>query len=212
MKFDVAMTDELLATTRSVRKRLDLSRPVPREVILECVELAIQAPSGGNRQTWSWVVVEEPRLKAAIGEIYKEAAWKYALNSGADDLAEKDPQVARIYSSFAWLAENLPRVPAFVIPCIEGRPGPDMPTFLVSAHFGSIFPAVWSFQLALRARGLGSTLTTLHLNEEQKVADMLGIPDSVMQIGLLPVAYTIGTDFRRAARPPASTVTHWNAW
>lgn len=212
MQFDLATTDELLATTRAVRKRLDLDRPVPREVILECLQLAVQAPTGSNRQGWRWIVIDDDGVKAQIAAIYKGIADAYAIQQGGAQLARQDAQVARILASFAWLADNLHRVPAMVIPCIEGRPEPDWPAARVSAHFGSIFPAVWSFQLALRARGLGSTLTTLHLNEEARVARLLGVPDDVMQVALLPVAYTKGTDFRRAARPPVGTITHWNHW
>ena len=212
MKFDLAMTDELLATTRAVRKRLDLERPVSRATILECLELAIQAPSGGNRQTWRWMIVDDAALKAAIAEIYKAEAVKYFEQAGAEEASKHNDQVARIYSSSSWLAENLGRVPAFVIPCVEGQPDADPRPFMISAYYGSIFPAIWSFQLALRARGMGSTLTTLHLNQERRVAEMLGIPDGVAQIALLPVAYTKGTDFKRASRLPAETVAHWNSW
>lgn len=212
MPFDLAMTDELLATTRSVRKRLDLDRAVPREVIRACLELAVQAPTGSNKQNWRWIVVDDPQTKAAIGALYKQVADAYALQLGGAQLAQADAQVARILDSFSWLAANLHRVPAMVIPCIEGRPQPEWSPSQTAAHFGSIFPAVWSFQLALRSRGLGSTLTTLHLNREAEVAALLGVPDGVMQVALLPVAYTRGTDFRRAARAPVDTVTHWNRW
>ncbi len=212
MQFDIAMCDELLATTRAVRKRLDLDRPVPRETIIECLELAVQAPTGSNRQTWRWVVVDEPDRKAKIGAIYKQIAGAYAVQQGGAELARQDSQVARILSSFFWLADNLHLVPAMVIPCIEGRPEPDWAPSRTASQWGSIFPAVWSFQLALRARGLGSTLTTLHLNEEARVAELLGIPDDVMQVALLPVGYTKGAHFQRAARPPVSNITHWNFW
>jgi nitroreductase len=212
MQFDLAMTDELLATTRTVRKRLDLDRPVARETILECLQLAVQAPTGSNRQHWRWIVVDEPEKKARIGAIYKRIADAYALQQGGAELASQDPQVARILESYAWLADNLGRVPAMLIPCIEGRPEPDWTASRVAAHWGSILPAVWSFQLALRARGLGSALTTLHLNEEAEVARLLGVPDGIMQVALLPVGYTRGTDFRRAARVPLDGITHFNAW
>lgn len=212
MQFDTAMTDELLATTRAVRKRLDLDRPVARDTILECLDLAVQAPTGSNKQEWQWVVVENPDVKAEIGRIYKRAADHYFNTQGAEALAAQDATVAKILSSSSWLAESIERVPALVIPCIHGRPQANWPAFKVAAHFGSIFPAVWSFQLALRSRGLGSTITTLHLNEEAKAADLLGIPANMMQVALLPVAYTKGTDFKRANRTPAAELTHWNAW
>jgi nitroreductase len=208
MKFDLAMTDELLATTRAVRKRLDLERPVPREVILECLELAVQAPTGSNSQTWRWMVVEDAGKRAAIADLYRTSFLAY----NAQRQPGVDAQTERVIDSALWLAENFHKVPVFVIPCVEGRVGPEMPMAQIAAVFASIYPAMWSFQLALRARGLGSALTTLHLVNEAAVAEILGIPDTVMQVALLPVAYTRGTDFQRAARPPVSTITHWNTW
>lgn len=212
MQFDIAMADELLATTRTVRKRLDLDRAVPREVILECLDVAVQAPNGSNKQGWRWIVIDDAAKKAEIGELYKGIAQAYAIQQGGAELARQDVQVARILDSYTWLADNLCRVPVMVIPCIEGRPDEGWSPSRVAAQWGSIFPAVWSFQLALRARGLGSALTTLHLNEEAKVARLLGVPDGMMQVALLPVAYTRGTDFRRALRRPAGDIVHWNAW
>jgi nitroreductase len=208
MEFDLAMTDELLATTRAVRKRLDLDRPVPREVILECLELAVQAPTGSNSQTWRWVVVEDADKRAKIAELYRTSFLAY----NAQRKPGVDAQTERVIDSALWLAENMERVPVFVIPCVEGRVGPGTPIAQTAAVFGSIYPAMWSFQLALRARGLGSALTTLHLIHEQAVAELLGIPETVMQVALLPVAYTRGTDFKRAARPPVGEITHWNGW
>lgn len=209
MQFDIAMTDELLSTTRAVRKRLDLDRPVPREVIMECLELAVQAPTASNSQNWRWVVVDDPGKKAALADLYRTGAMGYFARAGREDA---DAQTARVYDSATWLAQNLEKVPVFVIPCLEGRPTPETPLMAVGSMYGSIFPAVWSFQLALRARGLGSALTTLHLLHEAEAAKLLGIPDDVLQVALLPVAYTKGTDFKRAERPPVSTITHWNAW
>lgn len=209
MQFDTAMIDELLSTTRAVRKRLDLDRPVPREIILECLELAVQAPTASNSQNWRWVVVDDPAKRAALAEIYREGAQGYFARAGRD---AADAQTRRVYESARWLAENLEKVPVFVIPCLEGRPTAETPLMALGSMYGSIFPAVWSFQLALRARGLGSALTTLHLLHEQQAAELLGIPDDVLQVALLPVAYTRGTDFKRAVRPPVSGITHWNGW
>lgn len=210
MEFDLAMTDHLLATTRAVRKRLDLDRPVPRQVIMDCLELAIQAPTGSNSQGWRWVVVEDAAKRAAIAEYYGHAGRAYlsAKVTSADD----DAQTSRVYNSALWLADNLHKVPIFVIPCLQGRLPDGAPHILAASSYGSIFPAVWSFQLALRARGLGSTLTTLHLGFEKEVAAILGLPEDIMQVALLPVAYTKGTDFKRAERPPVSTITHWDRW
>ncbi|HEX7037679.1 MAG TPA: nitroreductase family protein [Pseudomonadales bacterium] len=212
MEFDIAMTDELLATTRAVRKRLDLTRPVPRSVIEQCLELAVQAPTGSNSQSWRWVVVDDADKRRALAEIYRKGADAYLSQAGAAATERGDAQTQRVFSSAIYLAEHLHEVPVHVIPCVQGRPPENVPAALLAGLFGSIFPAVWSFQLALRARGLGSALTTLHLLHEQEAAKLLGIPDDVMQVALLPVGYTIGTDFKRAARPPVSTITHWNAW
>jgi nitroreductase len=212
MKFDLSMTDELLATTRSVRKRLDLERPVPRQLILDCLELAVQAPTASNSQKWRWLVVDDPKIRASLADLYGKAAKAYWESGAGSASGQGDPQTARVYDSAFWLAEHLASVPVFVIPCLEGRPAANAPAAMLSAIYGSIFPAMWSFQLALRARGLGSTLTTLHLVHEREAARLLGLPDDILQVALLPVAYTKGTDFKRAVRPPVSSVTHWNAW
>ena len=212
MQFDLTMTDELLATTRAVRKRLDLTRPVQREVIEQCLELAIQAPTGSNSQTWRWVVVDDADKRKGLADLYRRSADAYLSQAGAQAEKRGDEQTQRVFGSAVYLAEHLHEVPVHVIPCVEGRPPADTPAAMVAGLYGSIFPAVWSFQLALRARGLGSTLTTLHLPFEREAADLLGLPDNVMQVALLPVAYTRGTDFKRAERPPVSTITHWNGW
>ena len=212
MQFDLAMTDALLSTTRAVRKRLDLDRPVPRDVIRECLELAVQAPTASNSQSWRWVVVDDPAKRLALAEIYRKGALPY-LAAPLKASSEAAPgQTERVRDSAQWLAENLERVPVHVIPCVEGRPPAGAPAMVSAGVFGSIFPAVWSFQLALRARGLGSALTTLHLLHEQEAAELLGLPENVMQVALLPVGYTRGTDFKPAARPPVDGITHWNGW
>lgn len=212
MRFDVKMTDELLATTRAVRKRLDLDRPVPRDVILECLELAVQAPTGSNSQGWRWVVVEDAKTKKALADIYRKGGEAYLSNAVAQAREAGNAQTERVYESAMYLVENLHKAPLHVIPCLEGRPPANVPPAMLAGLYGSIFPAVWSFQLALRSRGLGSVLTTLHLIFEAEAAKLLGIPENVMQVALLPVGYTKGTDFKRAARPPVSNITHWNRW
>ncbi len=212
MDFDIAMTDELLATTRAVRKRLDLHKPVPRAVIEECLELAVQAPTGSNSQGWRWIVVDDADKRRALADIYRKSADAYLSQAGAEAEKRGDAQTQRVMSSAVYLAEHLHEVPVHVIPCVAGRPPADVPQAMLAGLYGSIFPAVWSFQLALRARGLGSALTTLHLAYEREAAALLGVPDDVLQVALLPVAYTLGTDFKRAERPPVSTITHWNGW
>jgi len=212
MEFDLSITDELLATTRAVRKRLDLNKPVPREIINECLELAVQAPTGSNTQGWRWVVVDDPDKKQALAKMYAQAGGGYLSAAGEEAKKSGDGQQTRVFYSAQYLLEHLHEVPVHVIPCIQGRPGGDVPAAMTAGLYGSIFPAVWSFQLALRARGLGSTLTTLHLAHEKEAAELLGIPDDMHQVALLPVGYTVGTDFKRAKRPPVSTITHWNEW
>ncbi len=209
MDFDIAMTDELLATTRAVRKRLDLDKPVPRDVIDECLELAIQAPTGSNSQGWRWLVVEDADKKKALADLYRKAGEEYLTAAGEQ---AADGQTKRVFTSAMYLMEHLHEVPVHVIPCITGRPPAESPSAMWAGLYGSIFPAVWNFQLALRARGLGSVLTTLHLIHEKEAAELLGIPDDVMQCALLPVGYTKGTDFKRATRDPVADITHWNEW
>jgi nitroreductase len=210
-RIDVANADLLLSTTRSVRRRLDFDRPVEREVLLECLELAVQAPTASNRQTWRWMVVTDPDLKSRIADIYREQGLEYLRSSKAAAEGAGDDAKLRVHKSALYLAENFERAPAFVIPCIA-QDLSEMNQTGVIASLGSIIQAAWSFQLALRARGLGSTWTTLHLGQAQAVADLLGIPAEVTQVSLIPVAYTKGLDFRPATRPPVTEITHWNRW
>lgn len=210
MEFDLAMTDALLSTTRAVRKRLDLDRPVPRDVVLDCIRLSMQAPTGSNTQGWRWVIVEDAEKRAKLGEYYMEAGRGYLAASVAATNGEG--QTGRVMSSALWLAENMGRVPLLAIPCIEGAYGEGASVNMLASQFASIYPAVWSFQLALRSRGLGSTLTTLHLQKSAEVAELLGLPDNVAQVAMLPVAYTVGTEFKPAERPGPETITHWDAW
>jgi nitroreductase len=206
--FDLTETDRLLSTTRAVRRRLDLDRPVEREVILECLRLAVQAPTGSNAQGWRWMVVTDADKRAELARLYRESGLAYLAQAAE---SEADPQTRRVYERARDLAEVLHRVPVMVIPCIEGRVD-GMPTVVTASTYGSILPAAWSFLLALRARGLGSTWTTLHLVREQEAAEVLGIPDTVTQVALFPVAYTVGDDFVPAVRPPVETITYWNEW
>ena len=205
---DLASVDELLTTTRSVRKRLDLTRPVSRQVILECIQLAMQAPTASNAQDWRWLVITDADKRAAIADIYRSIGAEY-LAGAAEDAS--DPQTRRVYASAFSLTDTLDRVPVHVIPCLENRI--DNSNMLTAASaWASIIPAGWSFLLALRSRGLGSVWTTMHLAKEREVGELLGIPPTVTQAALFPVAYTIGTDFRPATRPPAETVTFWDGW
>jgi nitroreductase len=205
---DPSGADELLTTTRAVRRRLDLDRPVAHQLILECVGIAQQAPTGGNRQGWGFVVVTDEAKRARLADLYRSAGADYlrTLRAKADD-----PQTARVYDSAIHLADVLHRVPVHVIPVIRGRSEAQSP-MAAASMYGSIIPAVWSFMLAARARGLGTTLTTLHLLHEQQAAALLGIPADHTQVGLVPVAHYTGDTFRRAERPPPETITHWDGW
>jgi nitroreductase len=208
--------DQVLTTTRSVRKRLDFEKPVSREVLMECLELALQAPTGSNAQGWQWVFVTDPDKKKAIADIYLANARSYLSMPGpeypeGDTRAERMPLVR---DSATYLAEHMHEAPVLLIPCLEGRVD-QAPLGLSASFWASLFPAIWSLCLALRSRGLGSCWTTLHLlgDGEKQAAEVLGIPyEKYSQGALLPVAYTKGTDFKPAKRLPADAVTHWDTW
>jgi nitroreductase len=197
--------DELLSTTRTVRKRLDLNRPVERELLEECLALAFQAPTGGNRQGWHFVLVADAGRKKALADLYRKSKQQ-------NDPATFPPEHQRLMDASAYLAARLHEVPVLLIPCIEGRT--ENATFLQQAvTWASILPATWSFMLAARARGLGTAWTSLHLAYEQDAAAILGIPyEQVMQVALIPVAHTIGTDFKPGPRIPTDQRVHWDSW
>jgi nitroreductase len=200
--------DELLSTTRSVRRRLDLTRPVPRELVEQCLGLAVQAPTSVNTQNWHFVVVADEKRRQELGALYREIWIGYAGHPPEDERPASSPEQA----SSRYLAAHLHEVPVQVIPCIEGRPE-GLSAGDLAAHYGSIVQASWSFQLAARARGLGSVFTTYHLDREREAAGILGIPfERVTQVGLIPVAHTVGTDFRPARRKPLAEVVHWDHW
>jgi nitroreductase len=209
--------DELLSTTRSVRLRLDLTRPVARALIEECIALAMQAPTGGNQQGWSFVVVTDPEKRRLLGQLYKQG-WDVYLQEVSARLAAQSRtampsrDVLRVYRSVQYLADRMGEVPVHVIPCIAGRT--EGASIAEQANvWGSILPATWSFMLAARARGLGTCWTTLHLPHEREAAALLGIPyDEIMQAALIPVAHTIGDVFRPGPRKPLAGVVHWERW
>ena len=208
--------DHALATTRAVRKRLDFDRPVPPGLIRECLELAVQAPTGSNRQGWQWVVVTDPKKKQKIGDLYRESWYAYST-SGRPNYAEGDPrrkQQPRVISSAQHLADRMGDVPVMVIPCHEGRvDGPGASNLAIAGVYGSILPAAWSFMLAARGRGLGTAWTTLHLKYEREVAELLGIPyDRYTQAALITVGYFTGQDFKPAERIPLDSIVHWEEW
>ena len=207
--------DEVLTTTRAVRKRLDLARPVEREVILECLEIALQAPTGSFSQGWSWMFVTDPDKKRAIADYYGANFDAYRERSRLAAFPDGDLRAERrdaIRSSSDYLRDHFHEVPVLLIPLLEGRLD-GLPVFGAASSWGSLLPAVWSFMLALRERGLGSAWTTLHLPNEREVAELLGIPyDRYTQAGLFPIAYTIGTDFKPAPRLDVGELVHWDTW
>jgi nitroreductase len=213
--------DEVLTTTRAVRKRLDFSRPVEKEVLLECLDIATQAPTGRNFQKWQWVFVSDATARERVGEVYREKInIKAAMYRATDPVSMYGAQDSRaehfgaLMDATNYLTDNIERVPVLMIPCIEGRIE-TTEIYQSALQWGSILQAVWSFMLALRERGLGSVWTCVHLKEdgEQQVADILGIPsDKYTQVGLFPIAYTIGTNFRPAERLPLDTIVHFDHW
>lgn len=209
--------DEALTTTRAVRKRLDFSRPVEPAVIRECLEIALQAPSGSNRQQWQFVIVTDAEKRKAIADYYRRGYYEYrdgptAAGKLFADQTDRSRVQKKVMNSVDYLAEHMQDAPVLFIPCFRGRPDGELAANQASP-WGSIIPAAWSFMIAARVRGLGTAWTTLHLDYEKEVAEIIGIPyPAVTQVALIPVAYTLGTDFKPAPREPLDTVLHWNQW
>ena len=210
--FDLSQTDKLLTTTRSVRKRLDFGRPVPRELVLECLEIALQAPSGGNSQPWRWLIVDDPDTRKRLAGLYQRSHDPYmAANREAAAATGRADVMGKIMDSSQYLSDHMGEVPVMVIPCLLNRPE-GLSQGEVAGFYGSILPAAWSLMLALRSRGLGSAWTTLHLAFEKEAGEVLGVPDTVTQAALIPIAYYKGDDFKPATRQPVEKVVYFNAW
>jgi nitroreductase len=201
---DLDTVDKLLTTTRAVRKRLDLTRPVELDVVLECLELALQAPTGSNQQTWRWLVVTDPSVRASLADLYRNLPSSRPTTR-LGSVPPPEDQQARVTDSAGYLKQHVHEVPVLVVPCVEDVGG-------AAGWAPSIYPAVWSFMLALRSRGLGSVLTTVHLYREAEAAELLGVPEGFVQSCLLPVAYFTGDDFRPADRRPIEAVTYVDRW
>jgi nitroreductase len=208
------LPDELLTTTRSVRKRLDLTRPVPIALVRECLEVALQAPTGGNQQGWHWIVITDPDLRQGIGGYYRRSfdAYRDAAQRTAAAYADPDRRSVqqRVGESAVYLAEHMADVPVLVLACIEASD--ELPAGNQAGLWGSLLPAAWSYQLAARTRGLGTAWTTLHLQYEREVSALLAIPPHVRQGVLLPTAYYTGETFRPASREPLDHVLHLDRW
>jgi nitroreductase len=204
--------EELLTTTRTVRKRLDLERPVRREVVEACLRLAFQAPNGSDQQTWGWVLVDDADTKVAMAEIYRAALADFVNRPRPDsERPPATPKQQRMTASVMHLTEHFHEVPVLLVPTFQGRVE-DMGVFWQASRWGSIAPGVWSFMLALRLHGLGSAWTTLHLLREREMGELLGIPDTETQAGMFPVAYTKGVDFRVGDRSASEQRIRWNRW
>ena len=222
---DLDTVDHLLTTTHSVKKRLDFTRPVEPEVIERCIEIALHSPTGANYQGWHFMVLTDPKKRAALADLYRKGRRTTRAIRGEqppgwrpDDLRAEQHQAMADTSNY--LDEHLHEVPVLIIACIEGQMeevpflygGPDFESFYNASVYGSILPAAWSLMLGLRARGVGSAWTTAHLVYEKEAAAIVGIPDHIIQAAMLPVAYFKGSDFKPAKRRPAQELTHWNTW
>ena len=215
MTIDRVATDKLLTTTRSVRKRLDLTREVEPQVIQDCIDIAMQAPTGTNAQNWAFVVITDPAKKKFIADAYRNGGEMMAGSGYPPPLEPGDPRehvMPKVMESAGYLGEILEPVPVFVIACVRGRVESVPMVIAQASTYGSILPAAWSFMLALRSRGLGTAWTTIHLFQEKPISELLGIPDDWTQTVLFPVAYYTGDDFRPAHRLPSDTMTHWDSW
>jgi len=206
----------VLTTTRSVRKRLDFDRPVPRELLLECLEVAVQAPTGSNSQGWQFVFITDPEKKKVIGDLYRKSWYAYSSSRGPRyaPLDLRRAQLPAVASSAQYLADRMHEIPAMVIPCIEGRVDtPGATNQDIAGLYGSIMPAAWSFLLAARDRGLVGAWTSLHLKYEREVADLLGIAyDQYTQVALLTIGFSTGGEFKPAKRIPQEDIVHWENW
>ena len=210
---DLAAIDHNLTTTRSVRRRLDLTRPVDPKIIEEAIAVALQSPTGSNRQGWHFIVVTDPEKRKAIADLYRKGADQYR-NMPRPDYGAEDPRTKQregIAKSGAYLYQHLHEVPVLIFAGIEGRVEKE-PAFVQASTYGSVLPAAWSLMLALRARGVGTAWTTLALIHEKEVAKVLGIPENITLAVMLPTAYYTGADFKPAKRLPARERTHWNTW
>ncbi|MGQ5639988.1 MULTISPECIES: nitroreductase family protein [unclassified Streptomyces] len=202
--------EELLTTTRSVRRGLDLDRPVDPELVKDCLRIALQAPNGNNRQNWRWIVLTDPAIRADVGAVYR-AAFHDRNAETLRRLPELPPETRAVMSGARLLAERLHRVPVLVIPCLEVADG-RLPVGNQAALWASLLPAAWSYALAARSRGLVTAWTAVHLDREREVADLLGLPPTVRQGALLPTAHPLRTTFRPGPRRPLEEVLHLNGW
>lgn len=198
---------DAMSTQRSMRRLKP--DPVPESVIRQILDLAICAPSGGNRQGWSFVVVRDAAKRARLGELYRQA-WGELMKVpyyAAASQAPPDSPAGRMLASARHLSEHLGEAPVLVLACIALDPG-GKPTITTGA---SIYPAVQNLMLAARALGVGSCLTTIHKHRDAQVKELLGIPADVETAALIPLGYPLGK-FARPPRRPLTEVAHWDGW
>lgn len=218
----VSDVDEVLTTTRAVRRRLDLARPVPHGLVEECIAIAQQAPIAENAEVCRFVVVDEPAVRAEMAGVYRRAVQEFVLEplrrrseerkSRGEPSRELPPRMQRIMASAYHLVEHLHEVPVLILAGSVDRAPREPLDAHASGFWGSVYPTVWSLQLALRSRGLGSSLTCIHLHLADEMAKVLSLPETFHQAALLPVAYTVGLDFKPAPRLPLEEVVRWNGW
>lgn len=203
-----AIVDHALMTTRGVRQRLDFDRDVDDQIILDCIDVAEQAPTGGNNGSRRWMIIRDQDTKDRMAELYLSAGVDWVIET-AKRLEGSGHQNERLMTGARHLGENIARTPALVMPTILGRhDGSGRPGL-----FDSVIQSAWSFMVALRARGLGTVWTTMYLNEAPAVAELLDLPEHVTQICLFPVAYTIGTDFKPTSRRyPAREIAYFDRY
>tara|TARA_B110000196_G_C20898373_1_gene544722 strand:+ start:39 stop:677 length:639 start_codon:yes stop_codon:yes gene_type:complete len=191
--------DHYLSTVRSVRRRINFDKQIDDSVILECINIAVQAPTGRGDEGWRFLVVKNRGLKERVAFIYEEVLLSFIAEVGTP-----------MKKSHQALIDRLSDFPSLIFVCKEGVPETSFAS--QAAYFGSVLPAAWSLMVALRSRGIGSTWTTLLSSRHEEVAEVLGMPSSARQVVMLPVGYTLGAVLKKADRKDAATVSFLDSW
>jgi nitroreductase len=202
---------DLLEALHSTPSRRFLStEPIPDDVIWALLDAAIRGPSGGNQQSWGWVVVTDPATKATIAGWYREG-WQKTYGHRRDEILAADPSTAamsrRSFLAAEHLAEHLEDAPVWIFPVLRHAAGGTSPRL-----GSSIYGAVQQLILAARAYGIGTTLTTLYSGHENDVRELLGLPADAMTMALLPLGYPAQGRWAEPKRHPVDSVVHWNRW
>ena len=199
---------EAMYTQRALRRLKP--DPVPDELVTRLIEAATKAPSGGDRQPWAFIVIRDPKAREQIGAWYLDA-WNKTY--GAVPEANRASMPAgrkRVYKSAEHLALHLAEAPVLILVCARHALPPNLP-HATSSHYGSVFPAVQNLLLAARGLGLGATLTTLHKAHDAELKQLLGIPEKVETVALIPIGYAVGK-YGPTKRRPVEEVTHIDRW